>query len=95
MRVGFVEVFGSTTQDGFTSPGKVNRVLEKSWKIGETHKCNNAEELFLWIGMCIAEVVQDGMDKWGLQLPSELSMGVTFSFPIKFDTHFPMFKNAP
>ncbi|QSZ28558.1 hypothetical protein DSL72_003056 [Monilinia vaccinii-corymbosi] len=83
LRAGFVEIFGSTTQDGFTSPGKVNKVLEKSWRIGETHKCNNAEELFLWIGKCIAEVVQDGMNKWGLQLPSELPMGVTFSFPIK------------
>lgn len=85
MRAGFVELLGSTTQNGLILPGKINRLLEKSWKIGETHKCNNADELFLWIGKCIAEVVQDGVNKWGSQIPSELAMGVTFSFPIMFD----------
>ncbi|TGO19140.1 hypothetical protein BPAE_0351g00040 [Botrytis paeoniae] len=82
LRVGFIELLGPSTQDGLALPGKINRLLEKSWQIGEDHKYNNADELFVWIGKCIAEVVQDGVDKWGLQLPSELPMGVTMSFPM-------------
>ncbi|ESZ97719.1 hypothetical protein SBOR_1906 [Sclerotinia borealis F-4128] len=86
LRAGFIELLGSSTQNGLTLPGKVNRVLEKSWQIGEYHKCNNADELFAWVGKCVAEVVQDGFNKWGLQLPSELPMGVTMSFPMIQDT---------
>lgn len=86
MRAGFIELSGSSTEGGVVLPGKINRLLEKSWQIGEDHKSNNADELFVWIGKCIAEVVQDGVDKWGLQLPSVLPTGVTMSFPMMFDT---------
>ncbi|KAJ8060367.1 hypothetical protein OCU04_010697 [Sclerotinia nivalis] len=82
LRAGFIELFGSSIEDDVILPGKINRLLEKSWQIGEDHKSNNADELFVWIGKCISEVVQDGVDKWGLQLPSELPMGVTMSFPM-------------
>ncbi|KAF7886220.1 hypothetical protein EAF00_010323 [Botryotinia globosa] len=82
LRVGFIELLGPSIQDGLALPGKIHRLLEKSWQIGEDHKYNNADELFMWIGKCIAEVVQDGVDEWGSQLPSELPMGVTMSFPM-------------
>ncbi|KAI9649827.1 N-acetylglucosamine kinase 1 [Ciborinia camelliae] len=83
LRAAFIDLLGSSTKDGVKLPGEVNRELEKSWQIGEDHKCNNADEFFVWIGKCVAEVVQDGIDKWGLQqLPSELPMGVTMSFPM-------------
>ncbi|TGO88354.1 hypothetical protein BPOR_0167g00060 [Botrytis porri] len=82
LRVGFIELLGPSSQDGLALPGKINRLLEKSWQIGEDYKYNNADELFVWVGKCIAKVVQDGVNEWGLQLPSELPMGVTMSFPM-------------
>lgn len=88
LRAGFIELLGSSTSDDSTLPGNINRLLEKSWQIGEDHKYNNPDELFVWIGKCIAEVVQDGVDKWGSKLPSDLPMGVTMSFPMMFDCPF-------
>jgi len=43
----------------------VNRLLEKSWPIQEQLKNNQAEDLFAWIGKCVAEVVGDGVREWG------------------------------
>jgi len=63
---------------------RVKRHLEKSWPIGEILKQNKAEDLFAWIGKCIAEVVQDGCEAWPGKLPDELPLGVTFSFPMMF-----------
>jgi hexokinase len=66
----------------------MKRHLEKSWPIGEQLKHNKAEDLFAWIGSCIAEVVQDGQHVWGEELPKEMSLGVTFSFPMMFVMKF-------
>ena len=63
---------------------RVKRSLEKSWPIREQLKHENAEDLFAWIGDCIAEVVEDGVQTFGEELPEELPMGVTFSFPMMY-----------
>lgn len=68
---------------------RVRRTLEKSWPIGEYLKNENAEDLFAWIGDCIAEVVEDGVEKFGEELPARLPMGVTFSFPMMYELVFP------
>ncbi|KAM3065810.1 N-acetylglucosamine kinase 1 [Clarireedia jacksonii] len=80
LRAGFVELLGSSSEDGGKSG--VTRLLEKSWLIDNGHKNDNADGLFEWIGKCIAEVVQDGIEQWGSELPKKLLMGVTFSFPM-------------
>lgn len=61
---------------------RVVRHLEKSWPIGEQLKQDKAEDLFGWIGKCIAEVVQDGSKKWPGEIHGTIPLGVTFSFPM-------------
>ena len=63
---------------------RVRRMLEKAWPIGEHLKMDKAEDLFSWIGDCIAEVVSDRLssDAYKMDLPEELIMGITFSFPM-------------
>lgn len=68
---------------------RVRRSLEKSWPIGEHLKNEKAEDLFAWIGDCIAEVVEDGVAEFGKALPSRLPMGVTFSFPMMCEFALP------
>ena len=79
-----------TLQDGndnahdATNAG-LRRTFEKAWPIGEHLKMDNAEDLFTWIGDCIAEVVKDSVATAlleGASVPAELPMGVTFSFPM-------------
>ena len=45
---------------------------------------DKAEDLFSWIGDCIAEVVGDRLtaDAARMPIPDELKMGITFSFPM-------------
>jgi hexokinase len=83
LRAGFIELDGGKSG--------VTRLLEKSWLINNEHKNDNADDLFAWIGKCIAEVVQDSIDQWGSELPKTLAMGVTFSFPMMFDPSFPCY----
>jgi hypothetical protein len=63
---------------------RVRRTLEKTWPIGEHLKMDKAEDLFAWIGDCIAEVVADSLtaDVSRDNIPQELEMGITFSFPM-------------
>jgi len=63
---------------------RVRRTLEKAWPIGEHLKMDKTEDLFAWIGDCIAEVVGDRMssDIGRVPMPEELDMGITFSFPM-------------
>lgn len=66
---------------------RVHRTLEKVWPIGEHLKMDKAEDLFLWIGDCMAEVVANSlaMDSAdGKEIPEELEMGITFSFPMMY-----------
>ena len=98
LRVGFIELLGpgkrepafldgENATDGGRS--RVRRHLEKSWPIGELLKKNKAEDLFAWIGKCVAEVVQDGCEAWPGVLPHKIPMGVTFSFPMMLVVHTP------
>ncbi len=64
---------------------RVRRTLEKSWPILGYLKNEKAEDLFAWIGDCIADVVEVGMKTFDQGLPAELPMGVTFSFPMMYD----------
>ncbi|KAI1737351.1 major facilitator superfamily domain-containing protein [Xylaria scruposa] len=89
LRVGFVELLGSEsapTSNGNCSEDRkapnVRRALEKLWPIQETLKRGNPDSLFAWIGSCIAEVVREGVESFGLERDSELPMGVAFSFPV-------------
>lgn len=63
---------------------RVKRTLEKAWPIQEHLKMDKAEDLFAWIGDCIAEVVADSLTSDAMKgnIPEELDMGITFSFPI-------------
>ncbi|KAK0119744.1 hypothetical protein ONS95_011179 [Cadophora gregata] len=90
LRVGFIELLGpgetstdaTTRVDNAGERSRVVRHLEKSWPIGEQLKHNKAEDLFGWIGACIAGVVQDGCHTWPGNLPDEIPLGITFSFPM-------------
>ncbi|KAI0107528.1 major facilitator superfamily domain-containing protein [Nemania sp. FL0031] len=98
LRVGFIELLGSEsspTTNGVTinghhsdnrTPSNLRRIVEKSWPIQETLKKENPDSLFAWIGSCIAKVVGEGVEAFGLDPNSELPMGVTFSFPIEQNT---------
>ncbi|OQE27646.1 hypothetical protein PENSTE_c004G00300 [Penicillium steckii] len=63
---------------------RVKRTLERAWPIQEHLKMDKAEDLFAWIGDCIAEVVAESLtsDDTKKDIPAELDMGITFSFPI-------------
>ncbi|KAI0555431.1 MFS general substrate transporter [Xylaria curta] len=89
LRVGFVELLGSEsapTSNGNCSEDRkapnVRRALEKLWPIQETLKRGNPDSLFAWIGSCIAQVVREGVEAFGLERDRELPMGVAFSFPV-------------
>lgn len=61
---------------------RVKRLLEQSWPISDHLKNDNPDSLFLWIGECIAEVVQDGCKALPLPDSQTIPLGVTFSFPM-------------
>lgn len=67
---------------------RVRRTLEKAWPIQEHLKMDKADDLFEWIGDCIAEVIADSLssDATKGEIPEELEMGITFSFPIMYVT---------
>ncbi|KAI9836656.1 MAG: hypothetical protein M1819_001290 [Sarea resinae] len=85
--------------DGPEEPGehngttRIRRRFEKAWPIGEHLKVDKAEDLFAWIGDCMAEVVRDRAastaaaagpqyDVAREEEEEELDMGITFSFPM-------------
>ncbi|KAK7956142.1 putative hexokinase [Apiospora aurea] len=91
LRVGFVELLGKEEntsqpklglQNGNEHPVRLRRHLEKSWPILDHLKNEHPDELFSWIGKCIAEVIADGCQTFGLPRDVTLPLGVTFSFPM-------------
>lgn len=72
-----------TNGSGNEPPNRTQRQLEQSWPIDEHLKNDNADGLFLWIGKCIAKVVQEGRKAFNLPIEEPLSLGVTFSFPME------------
>ena len=99
LRVAFIELLGESVEGDAAVAGKersretikkaqrprFRRHLEKAWPIGEHLKIDKADDLFRWIGDCIAEVVADKInaDDGKIEVPDQLTMGVTFSFPMK------------
>ncbi|KAJ5488777.1 hypothetical protein N7539_003667 [Penicillium diatomitis] len=99
LRVAFIELLGEVedsenrsadaserSQDTIRKAQRqrVKRTLERAWPIQEHLKKDQAEDLFAWIGDCIAEVVAESLisDQTQKHVPAELDMGITFSFPI-------------
>lgn len=99
LRVAFIELLGEAADADIRSTDasersrdtirkaqrqRVRRTLEKAWPIQEHLKLDKAEDLFAWIGDCIAEVVAESLasDTMRGDVPNELDMGITFSFPI-------------
>ena len=98
LRVAFIELLGDTDERPPTTNGedrsretirnaqrpRVRRTLEKAWPIGEHLKIDKTEDLFAWIGDCMAEVVGDRMssESGKVEMPDFLDMGITFSFPM-------------
>lgn len=100
LRVAFIELLGDGLDPSITANGadrskeairiaqrpRVRRTLEKAWPIGEHLKIDKTEDLFAWIGDCIAEVVGDylGNDVGITSSPDVLDLGITFSFPMMY-----------
>jgi hexokinase len=93
LRVGLIELLGEEeevgTSDGVDSTAKkIKRRCDRNWPIEEHLKVDKAEDLFAWIGDCIAEVVTDAMGEVGGNedvegmFGEELLLGITFSFPM-------------
>ncbi|KAJ5279177.1 hypothetical protein N7478_004549 [Penicillium angulare] len=99
LRVAFIELLGEVEDSDVRSADasersrdtirkaqrqRVKRTLERAWPIQEHLKMDKAEDLFAWIGDCIAEVVAESLtsDATRKDIPAELDMGITFSFPI-------------
>ncbi|KAL4817384.1 hypothetical protein BDW67DRAFT_35008 [Aspergillus spinulosporus] len=96
LRVAFIELLGDTADPDMARTSaserplkkaqtqRVKRTLEKAWPIQEHLKMDKAEDLFAWIGDCIAEVVAESLssDATKNAVPEELEMGITFSFPM-------------
>ncbi|CAI6281502.1 unnamed protein product [Periconia digitata] len=99
LRVGFIELLGQT-EDGAQNGNemhkpmeRVRRLHDRNWPIGDHLKMDHAEDLFGWIGGCIAEVIQaalddvpDGTSSQSSLLGEELLLGITFSFPMSQKT---------
>lgn len=94
LRVGVIELLGSHPRASASEPygqnedAKIARFHEKLWPIEEHLKMDKAEDLFEWIGDCIAEVI--GMARGGaypsdtesLLQDEQVHLGITFSFPM-------------
>jgi hexokinase len=90
LRAGFVELLGdndnATPSTGDDVFAKIKRSCDKSWPIGDHLKMDQAEDLFLWIGDCIAEVITDSLNdtstKNSESSSEDILLGITFSFPM-------------
>ncbi|KAK2733108.1 hypothetical protein FQN57_002300 [Myotisia sp. PD_48] len=65
----------------------VRRTQEKAWWIEERLRVDHAEDLFTWIGDCIAEVVSSDVASSSngqkREIPAQLEIGISFCCPIK------------
>lgn len=83
VHIAFIDLLGQSNGRR-NSPEKmsVRRTLEKAWPIGEHLKNDYAPDLFSWIGDCIAEVVADSLTPSRGDAPAEITMGISFCFPL-------------
>jgi hexokinase len=92
LRAGFVELLGELDSDAQDAPkkpfSKIKRSHDRNWPIGDHLKMDQAEDLFAWIGDCIAEVIKEALNDMPTSEPAEspfgeeLLLGITFSFPM-------------
>ncbi|KAJ5082877.1 actin-like ATPase domain-containing protein [Penicillium argentinense] len=80
LRVVFIELLG---EEQVGKHSHVRRTLEKAWPIEDRLRRDQATSLFAWIGDCIAEVIHDDLANSKVDAPSEVTMGISFCFPIK------------
>lgn len=96
LRVGFVKLLGEAGEQNDDSnstsrhhvpdrPAKIHRCHERAWPIEEHLKMDQADDLFIWIGDCIAAVVREALDDATLRIKDldAIPLGITFSFPMK------------
>lgn len=91
LRAGFIELLGeqeNMSRDPQKPLPKIKRSYDKNWPIEDHLKMDQAEDLFAWIGDCIAEVISDALNDLpvseSVESPfgDELLLGITFSFPM-------------
>ena len=93
VRIAFVNLLGSKqhtqSQEPWSSPRgdtydeMVEKNHERSWPIEDHLKVENAEDLFAWVGGCLAEVVTAHF-LHASHVPEEIPLGITFSFPMMY-----------
>ncbi|CBX93925.1 hypothetical protein IAQ61_003796 [Plenodomus lingam] len=99
LRVGFIELVGERPERRREEPERsstvgddvfqsTRRSHDRNWPIGDHLKMDQAEDLFRWIGDCIAQVIREALDEETATpgavstLGHELQLGITFSFPM-------------
>lgn len=96
LRVGLIELMGEEADTPSISGQdvekaqvpKIKRSHDKSWPIDNHLKMDQAEDLFHWIGDCIAEVITEALaelpapEAMNSPFGDELLLGITFSFPM-------------
>ncbi|KAH8728715.1 hypothetical protein GQ44DRAFT_701877 [Phaeosphaeriaceae sp. PMI808] len=97
LRVGFIELVGELEgsskikheeDQAGNAFAKIKRSHDKNWPIGDHLKMDQAEDLFAWIGDCIAEVIRGAIEETSVNGASaspfgeEILLGITFSFPM-------------
>jgi hexokinase len=92
LRVGLIELVGEIEdgpqRDETVPLKKIKRSHDKSWPIGDHLKMDKAEDLFAWVGDCIAEILTAALNETqasaSVESPfgEELLLGITFSFPM-------------
>ena len=80
LRVAFIELLG---EEQVGKHSHVRRTLEKAWPIEDRLRREQSDSLFAWIGDCIAEVIYDDLENSKDDAPEEITMGISFCFPIE------------
>ena len=98
LRIAFIDLLGTevsqssasaTLQNVHLPAQNIKKEFEKIWPIQEALKMDHPEDLFCWIGDCIAQVIIDFISfllrsDSESEIPKEFSMGITFSFPMMY-----------
>ncbi|KAF1928146.1 hexokinase-2 [Didymella exigua CBS 183.55] len=89
LRVGFIELVGEAAKpspDSHRIQDDVSRTIkrsfDKSWSIEDHLKMDQPEDLFKWVGDCMAEVIREAINSNSILKDQEILLGVTFSFPM-------------
>lgn len=63
----------------------IQKSYGRSWPIDDHLKAENANDLFTWVGDCLAEVIRARFGAANTdELPDEIPLGITFSFPMMY-----------